>query len=64
MQSQAFAFYLSIIADRLAIAHREVCAEASPSREFHAGRLSALSEAAHAVERRYNTLKPIVEVVP
>jgi hypothetical protein len=62
--SQAFAFYLSEVEKRAKLAMREVCAEIPQGeREFHAGRLSALTEVAALVEKNYKVLKPLVEVV-
>lgn len=62
--SQAFAYYLSEVEKRAKLAMREVCAEdPKGTREFHAGRLSALTEAAALVEKKYKELKPLVEVV-
>lgn len=62
--SQAFAFYLSELEKRMRVAMREVCAEIPQgSREFHAGRLSALSDAHTLVDKKYAELAKIVEVV-
>ena len=61
--SQAFAFFLAEVEKRFKVAMREVCAEApSGSREFHAGRLSALTEAATLIEKKYAELAKQVEV--
>jgi hypothetical protein len=63
--SQAFRFYLAELASKHAREHQEVCAEQPRgSREFHAGRLSALTEAMQLIDKRYAALKPLVEVVP
>lgn len=63
--SQSFAFYLRELSKRQQIAHRDVCAEIPQgSRDYHAGRLAGISEAMDLVGRKYETLKPIVEVVP
>ena len=55
---------MSEVEKRAKLAMREVCAECPQgTREFHAGRLSALTEAAALVEKKYKELKPLVEVV-
>lgn len=59
--SQAFRFYLAQLAEKRNVAHREVCAAASPNREYEAGRLSAFTEAMELNDRIYKSLKPIVE---
>jgi len=62
--SQAFRFFLSELEQRQRVAMREVCAEApSGSREFQAGRLSALAEAATLIDKKYAELAKHVEKV-
>jgi len=61
--SQAFAYYTKQLQDRMEHAHREVCAENSPSREYHAGRLAAYGDALTLLDKRYTELARIVEVV-
>lgn len=62
--SPAFAFYLAELERRAGVAQRDVCA-ANPdgSRDYHAGRLAGLVEAAQYIEKKYRELAPIVEVV-
>jgi len=61
--SQAFFYFLDLLEAKRAIAEREVTADVSPNREFHAGRLSALNEAMSTVDKRYESLRELVEVV-
>lgn len=65
LHSQAFGFYQNELGKLAKVAHREVCAESPQgSREFHAGRLSALTNALTLIDNRYATLKDKVEVLP
>lgn len=62
--SAAFQWYIAELSKDAGLAHREVCAEVPRgSREFHAGRLSAFSEAIQFVDTKYNALKQKVEVI-
>lgn len=64
LHSTSFTWYTAWMNSRAAVAQREVAAELSPSRDYHAGRLSAFLEAANFAPSRYQSLKPIVEVLP
>lgn len=61
--SQAFNFFLSELQKEWVIAHRELTAEVTDNREYQAGRLNSLDKALQLIEKKYQKLKPIVEVV-
>ena len=62
-RSPAFQWYLAQLGERIKVAQRDVCAEDNPNRNFVAGRLGAFVEATQYVDRRYEALAPLVEVV-
>lgn len=60
--AQAFAYYLAEVAQLAKVAQRNVCARDAANRDFEAGRLSAFLESSMVIDRKYNELKPFVEV--